>query len=566
MLAELLQVHVLCERKPALPQILARVRRNPFDMQDSSQLVFGLTGSELLGWFDTAVQAFEECQDTLNRANVFPVPDADTGTNMLLTVRGAVHGAREADPRQPALLLARAAYGALTHARGNSGIILAEYLGGLARSVQATAFAEAGTQLAQALGAASSSAYGAVAQPVEGTILSAARAGANGALGVAGSSPSEVIAAAITGATEALDRSHVELEVLARAGVLDAGAYGLIVLLSALQQVLSGAPIVRRELGSAVVSESDGAVHADGEFEVMCLIRVPDEALIFDDTVAHTAAFRRVLSQLGESVVVIGGVSDSGVTVWSAHMHTNMPDQAITALESELSGVVLSQVVVRNLERQVAVSDGSGAAVRLVVCTSGPLLALDLARAGAVVCVERAQGLGVADVERALTEVHGASKDHGSDHETALDAVVIVNSSRLSRELENMSRVVGTVVAMDDAQVVAATSAVLTAWEHEPELAAQRLTEIGQDCVDSLVTMRLEELDRARLAPLVNEIAAHEVGVPVVTVLTDTDCPPSVIADLTDGLERAHEDVEVIVLGSGTLGRGLTASVEWIDD
>jgi dihydroxyacetone kinase-like predicted kinase len=330
--------------------------------------------------------------------------------------------------------------------------------------------------------------------------------------------------------------------------------------------VLSGAPIVRRELGSAVVSESDGSVHADGEFEVMCLIRVPDEALIFDDTVAHTAAFRRVLSQLGESVVVIGGVPDSGVTVWSAHVHTNMPDQAITALESELPGVVLSQVVVRNLERQVAVSDGSGAAVRLVVCTSGPLLALDLARAGAVVCVERAQELGVADVERALTEVHGASEEHGGDHETALDAVVIVNSSRLSRELENMSRVVGTVVAIDDAQVVAATSAVLTAWEHEPELAAQRLTEIGQDCVDSLVTMRVEVLDRPRLAPLVNEIAVHERGVPVVTLLTDRACPPSAIADLTDGLERAHADAEVIVLGSGTLGNGLTASVEWIDD
>jgi hypothetical protein len=129
-----------------------------------------------------------------------------------------------------------------------------------------------------------------------------------------------------------------------------------------------------------------------------------------------------------------------------------------------------------------------------------------------------------------------------------------------------MSRVVGTVVAIDDAQVVAATSAVLTAWEHEPELAAQRLTEIGQDCVDSLVTMRVEVLDRPRLAPLVNEIAVHERGVPVVTLLTDRACPPSAIADLTDGLERAHADAEVIVLGSGTLGNGLTASVEWIDD
>ncbi len=534
-------------------------------MQDSSQLVFGLTGGELLGWFTTAVQAFEECHETLNRANVFPVPDADTGTNMLLTVRGAAQEARDADVREPALVLARAAYGALTHARGNSGIILAEYLGGLARSVHGMPAAEPGMQLAQALGAASSSAYSAVAQPVEGTILTAARAGANGALGVADSSPSEVIATAIAGATDALDRSHLELEVLARAGVLDAGAYGLIVLLSALRQVISGAPIVRRELGSVAASEPDGSGHADGEFEVMCLIRVPDGALIVDDTAAYTAAFRRVLSQLGESVVVIGGVSDSGVTVWSAHVHTDTPDQAIAVLESELPGVVLSQVVVRNLERQVAVSGGSGAVARLVVCTSGPSLALDLARAGAVVSVERGQELGVADVERALTEVHGVTED-GTAKEDAREAVVIVNSSRLNRELENMSRVVGTVVAADDAQVVAATAAVLTAWEHDPHLSAQQLTAVGQDCVASLVTIRVEELDRVRLAPLVNEVAAHEDGIPVVTLLMDRDCPPSAIADLTDGLERAHEDVEVIVLGSGTLGSGLTASVEWIDD
>lgn len=542
-------------------------------MQVGEKLVFGLTGAEVIAWLTASVEVLDECQELLNQANVFPVPDADTGTNMLLTLRGALDRCVNAGDHDPAQILVQAALGALTHARGNSGIILAEYMRGLARSVNKNSHASPSAQLRFALREASDRAYSAVAQPVEGTILTAAKAAAEGAREVGDSSEIVVLLdSAISFATGALERSHLDLIVLARAGVLDAGAYGLVLFLSALRAVATDSPVTHRsELATNSIGslpETHTTPVADGEFEVMCLVSLPQGEQISDEAAESlTQSLRQALAQLGESVVVIGGAQGEAGALWSVHVHTDTPDLALLAIERAASRPVeLTQIVVRNLVHQIAEDRGDDteakARVRLVVCTSGPQLSLDLARAGAVVCVERGNALDVGDIERALTEVHHR------EHVLEADAIVVANNAELTERLSTSKHAVGLISAADDAQVVAVTSALLAHWSAHTDPSADDLARVGRACIDSLETFRAEIADREHLGPLIEHLRGDENGEPeaaIVTILLDEHCPPNVVTDLTDGIERLNTDSEVIVLSSGRLGVGLTASVEWLD-
>lgn len=539
-------------------------------MVSNSELVFGLTSADLNAWIDASVEILVQSQMLLNNANVFPVADGDTGTNLLLTVRGAQDEARRADlvSGHPADFLAAVALGALTHARGNSGIILAEYLRGFAQAAELTEAVAPPKQLTFALEQASRRAYSAVGNPVEGTILTAARAASEGASSHIGqtSTPSlqSTLEASVASANEALERSHLDLAVLGRAGVLDAGAYGLVLMLSALSAVVSDVPVSRRlalesGLGGAAAQPS-GVRDADGEFEVMCLV-APASGIVIDDDTAEqcTAAFRAALSEVGQSVVVIGGAHGAKNALWSVHVHTDTPDAAIAAVERVAPiAVELSQVVLRNLVHQVFAHTSSRGNIKLVVCTNGPLLAMDLSRAGAIVCVERDVPLNRPDIERALTEVHSTQGEVSA-------AVIVANSGRLAELLSDTQYASGIVVAADDAQVVAATSAIVAGWEAQPDALYSELAVFGRDCVTGLETRYFATADRSAVEPLVAQVRSYEGSV-VVTILTDLHCPSSAVLDLVDGLERANQNVEIIVLASGKLGSGLTVSIEQFND
>lgn len=539
-------------------------------MMSNRELVFGLTSADLLAWIDVSADVLAQSADLLNSANVFPVPDGDTGTNLLLTVRGAQDRAHKtaSAAHSPSEVLTAAALGALTNARGNSGIILAEYLRGFAHAVSYVDSAIPQEQLVFALERASQRAYSAVSNPVEGTILTAARAAASSAREALGSGqvPSVlgVLEQSIDGATKALDRSHLELNILGSAGVLDSGAYGLVLFLSALHAVVSNVPVTQRSgLGSGSLQGTlplDGVPESDGEFEVMCLVAPVKGSKITDDVAgACTLAFRAALSEIGQSVVVIGGAHGDGDALWSVHVHTDQPDSVMSAVEqSALVPVELSQVVLRNLSHQISARSNAEGTIKLVACTSSPLLATDLSRAGAIVCVERNVPLSVTDIERALTEVHATEDGHQT-------AVIVANSEKLSSALRATIHAAGVVLATDDAQVVAATSAIVMSWESQSNGTSRELGEVGRLCVQGLITERFKETDRQSLAPLINEVALMDEAV-VVTLLTDVDCPHSAIADLIDGLERAHTGVEVIALASGKLGNGLTVSIEQLNE
>ncbi|MBL7255295.1 DAK2 domain-containing protein [Paractinoplanes lichenicola] len=198
-------------------------------------------------WCGGGLSALRAHQREIDELNVYPVPDGDTGTNLVLTLTSAQEALEAAEaefagaveqPRPPANALRRMARGALLGARGNSGVIVSQILRGMADSLAASV-AVRGADLARALRSASEAAYAAVARPVEGTVLSVVAAAADAAGRLKSDDLVAVARAAAFAAAEALARTPQQLPALARAGVVDAGGRGLVVLLDALVEALT---------------------------------------------------------------------------------------------------------------------------------------------------------------------------------------------------------------------------------------------------------------------------------------------------------------------------------------
>jgi hypothetical protein len=255
----------------------------------------------------------------INRLNVYPVPDGDTGTNMARTL-DAVVAELDAAPEGMDTTCDAISHGSLMGARGNSGVILSQILRGLASTLKGGAEAT-GAKVAEALKAASASAYQAVLKPIEGTILTVVREASEGAHEAAerGESLAGVLHAARASGKSALDRTPEMLPVLKDAGVVDAGGAGFLLLLDSALHVVDGVPLPEPEEFDGPSMEQLDAVshrHVDGEidvselrYEVMYFMDLPDQ---------HIQAFKEGWGEIGGSIVVVGGDG-----IWNCHVHTN---------------------------------------------------------------------------------------------------------------------------------------------------------------------------------------------------------------------------------------------------
>src|SRR5665213_1565370 len=168
-----------------------------------------------------------------NRLNVFPVPDGDTGTNMLLTLQSAVEDIKDSSAAEVSKIAKLASHGSLMGARGNSGVILSQIFRGFARAVEGKSSLTP-RELAAAFEEAANAAYRAVNKPTEGTILTVAREAGHAATSAAASPAAtvpRVIAAAAAGARAAVLKTPSQLQILRDAGVVDAGGFGLQIIL-----------------------------------------------------------------------------------------------------------------------------------------------------------------------------------------------------------------------------------------------------------------------------------------------------------------------------------------------
>jgi hypothetical protein len=260
-------------------------------------------------------------REVINRLNVYPVPDGDTGTNMGLTIESVSNALAALDQNAPMGDVAKAiAHGSLMGARGNSGVILSQLLRGLVAKFPPSSDVSP-HQLAEALVHADVLARQAVVRPVEGTILSVARAGAEGAVGH-DDSLIALVRGARDAAKEALAKTPDQLAVLKQAGVVDSGGAGLVLFFDALCFALGNDELpVAPSVDSIVVHVHeelrDDSALADLRYEVMYFLDA-------DDTKMH--AFREVWAGIGDSIVVVGGDG-----LYNCHIHTNDVGAAIEA-------------------------------------------------------------------------------------------------------------------------------------------------------------------------------------------------------------------------------------------
>src|SRR5436190_8675972 len=302
-------------------------------------------GDGLLGAFRAAVMNLEAHVDEINALNVYPVPDGDTGANMLATVRAALVEA-EAAAGQPAERIAAAiSFGALMGARGNSGVITSQIFRGMAEAHGGKS-RFSGLDLAHALTQGARTAYGAVAKPVEGTILTVIRESADAAVVAAERNDDieTVLAATVHAAEKSVARTPSLLAILREAGVVDSGGQGLYRLFQgALLHLVGRAPASRardRSRTSTGAKASALIAHADDGFgyETMFLVQPNGSGSLDVDGI------RDHLESIGESVLVAGDGRALKV-----HVHNEQPD---TVVAYGLSLGMLSRISIENLDNQ----------------------------------------------------------------------------------------------------------------------------------------------------------------------------------------------------------------------
>jgi len=318
-------------------------------------------GAGLLAAFRAAAENLAAHVEEVNALNVFPVPDGDTGSNMLATVQAALAEAEAVDDPSADRVAQAISFGALMGARGNSGVISSQIFRGMADGLGGK-HRFSGADLAHSLTQGAATAYKAVAKPVEGTILTVVREAAAAAVSAAdaGGDLEDVLTAAVDAAREAVAKTPSLLPILRDAGVVDAGGEGLYRLLQgALQYLVSRAP--------APVSGMDSVVSAGGATAAAAATprasspatpRASSPATPVDEVFGYETMFllqsrgvpldvgslRVDLAKMGESVLVAGDARAVKV-----HVHSDRPD---TVIALGLALGAMTRITVENLDAQ----------------------------------------------------------------------------------------------------------------------------------------------------------------------------------------------------------------------
>jgi len=339
--------------------------------------------------------------EEVNRLNVFPVPDGDTGTNMLLTLQSAVEDVKESNAAEVSKIAKLASHGSLMGARGNSGVILSQIFRGFARAVEGKGSLTP-AELATAFEEAANAAYRAVNKPTEGTILTVARE-AGRAAATAASSPEasvpRVIAAAAAGARAAVLKTPSQLQILRDAGVVDAGGYGL-------QLILEGMLKSMEESEPAPSSIAETRRPASPASQVS--LDLPEggwgyctEFLIEGDNL-DTELIRGQIESLGNSVLVVGEPE-----LVKVHVHTDDPTSVINLAGGYGKLLKLNVGDMSTQHRRILETAGAASGARPARANGVGLVAVVAGRG----LVEIFKGLGVDAIIEGGQTMNPSTKD-----------------------------------------------------------------------------------------------------------------------------------------------------------
>ena len=261
-------------------------------------------------------------KQAINDLNVFPVPDGDTGTNMSLTIQTAVNELKKSEPATVGEAAKITAGALLRGARGNSGVILSLLFRGISKSAKGLVEMD-GPALAAAMGEGVATAYGAVMKPAEGTVLTVSRLAAARAAQAAQENPSAeyVLEQAILAGQETLAQTIDMNPVLKKAGVVDAGGKGYLIILDGMLRALRGEELPQVEEDEKTQDKADfGALSLEDitfTYDTVFIVRKKEGVSI--------EPFRAYLDGIGDSLVI--GEDDEAFKV---HVHTDIPGQALT--------------------------------------------------------------------------------------------------------------------------------------------------------------------------------------------------------------------------------------------
>lgn len=303
-----------------------------------------IDGYKLKVLLENATITLEKNKDEVNSLNVFPVPDGDTGTNMLLTIKSALKQGLSIDDNNASKIAQAASQGSLMGARGNSGVILSQLFRGFANGLEEREVIDIET-LAKALKKAADTAYKAVMKPTEGTILTVARECGEKAMSIYSQEENmvEFLAKIIQHGNDILKKTPDMLPVLKQAGVVDAGGKGLLYILTGAYNALAdetSALTLIKESMPVVVEKPRKREHIDTddiEFGYCT-------EFMINTSFSDIESFREEIAVYGDSLLVVGGEG-----IIKVHVHTNNPGQV---LEKALLLGDLSDIKIDNMRYQ----------------------------------------------------------------------------------------------------------------------------------------------------------------------------------------------------------------------
>ena len=301
-----------------------------------------MDGAAFSRMIQSASAAIELKKQKINELNVFPVPDGDTGTNMSMTLAAAAQDLKKRSPESLTKAADMTASALLRGARGNSGVILSLLFRGLSKSLKGMQEAD-GKAFADALTSGVEAAYKAVMKPAEGTILTVSRLTADASRDLAAEDPNleSVLMGSIETAKAALENTVNQNPVLKKAGVVDAGGMGFVVILEGMLSSLQGKDIVSQSVSSETKDQADFTDFATEDitfaYDTVYIVRKKDETV-------NLEPLRVYLDSIGDSLVI--GEDDEAFKV---HVHTNIPWDALA--ESQKYGT-LELAKIENMRMQ----------------------------------------------------------------------------------------------------------------------------------------------------------------------------------------------------------------------
>jgi DAK2 domain fusion protein YloV len=513
-----------------------------------------------------AAAALERERQRIDDLNVYPVPDGDTGTNLLLTVRGVSKALDGSTARDPAGLAHEVTRAALMSARGNSGVILSQIVRGAAEELGQAATVDAPT-IARSLRAAADEAYRAIRKPAEGTMLTVIRELAEAAESQTPRAPAELLQELVRRGDEAVARTQEQLDVLQRAGVVDAGAAGLVELLRGLAAAVAGAELPE----PAPVHELPvRAVHQQlSRFRYCTTFVIEGDAL-------DAARLERRLEELGDSLLVVGDRSALKV-----HVHTDDPGAALSlgTTAGAIEGVEIADMHRQTEEREerlleVAQEPEARCAAVAVVAGEGNRRLFE--SLGAARIVEGGQTLNPPTADL-LAAVEAAP---------ASEIVLLPNNANVVMAAEQAARLAAKPVHVVPARSLQAGLAALVAFN--PERTAEDNAAEMLDALESVVTGEVAIASRdaaldgvaARKGEFLGLLGGKAVSAgpsfdevartvaegllaeprDLLTLLTGEGAPP--LNGLLEGLAASHPELEIDVHDGGQPHYQLLLSAE----